>query len=76
MECFYQNKPSDEILNCDQEGILGTNASIIGSLQANEVLKSILGTKNSLENSILILNTLNLKMRIVRFKKLKKCICG
>ncbi len=76
LECFYQNKPSDEILNCDQEGILGTNASIIGSLQANEVLKSILGTKNSLENSILILNTLNLKMRIIKFNKIKNCICG
>ena len=76
MQCFYQEKPSDEILNCDQEGILGTTANIVGSLQANEVLKFIIGSKNILENSILILNTLNLKMRIVRFKKIKKCICG
>ena len=76
MQCFYQEKPSDEILNCDQEGILGTTANIVGSLQANEVLKFIIGSKNILENSILILNTLNLKMRIVRFKKIKKCICA
>ena len=75
MQCFYQEKPSDEILNCDQEGILGTSASVVGSLQANEILKSIIGSKNVLENSILILNTLNLKMRIVKFKKIKKCIC-
>ena len=67
--------PSDEILNCDQEGILGTTASIVGSLQANEIIKSILGSKNNLNNSILILNTLNLKLRIVKFKKIKKCIC-
>ena len=76
LQCFYQEKPSDEILNCDQEGILGTSASVIGSLQANEILKIIIGSKNILENSILILNTLNLKMRIVKFKKIKKCICG
>tara|TARA_Y100000022_G_C13239311_1_gene371572 strand:- start:521 stop:1270 length:750 start_codon:yes stop_codon:yes gene_type:complete len=76
LQCFYQEKPSDEILNCDQEGILGTTANIVGSLQANEVLKFIIGSKNILENSILILNTLNLKMRIVRFKKIKKCICA
>ena len=76
LQCFYQEKPSDEILNCDQEGILGTSASVVGSLQANEILKIIIGTKNILENSILILNTLNLKMRIVKFKKIKKCICG
>ena len=41
LKCFYQEKPSDEILNCDQEGILGTTASVVGSLQASEVLKVI-----------------------------------
>tara|TARA_B100000073_G_scaffold344499_1_gene351439 strand:+ start:1216 stop:1965 length:750 start_codon:yes stop_codon:yes gene_type:complete len=76
LKCFYQDKPSDNILNCDQEGILGTTASVIGSLQANEVLKTILGLKNKYNNSILIVNTLNLKMRIVKFKKLNNCICG
>ena len=76
LRCFYQEKPSDEILNCDQEGILGTNSSIIGSLQANEVLKTILSSKNILNNSILIFDSLNLKMRVVIFKKIKRCICG
>ena len=33
---------SDEILNCDYEGILGTVASTIGSIQSNEILKKIL----------------------------------
>ena len=76
LRCFYQEKPSDELLNCDQEGILGASASIIGSFQANEVLKTILNSKNVLNNSILILDSLNLKMRIAKFKKIKKCICG
>ncbi len=76
LKCFYQDKPSDEILNCDQEGILGTTASVIGSLQANEILKIILNTKNILENSILILNTLSLRVRIVKFKKIKNCVCN
>ena len=75
LKCFYQEKPSDEILNCDQEGILGTTAGIVGSLQANEILKMILGIKNVLDNSLLIINTLNLKIRIVKFKKIKRCIC-
>jgi molybdopterin/thiamine biosynthesis adenylyltransferase len=63
LKCFYQ------------EGILGTSASVVGSLQANEILKSIIEAKNVLNNSILILNTLNLKMRIVNFKKIKQCVC-
>ncbi len=75
LKCFYQEKPSDEILNCDQEGILGTTASVIGSLQANEILKTIIESKNILENSILIINLLNLRIRIVKFNKIKKCIC-
>ena len=37
---FFQEKEiSDEILNCEYEGILGTVAGIIGTLQANEILK-------------------------------------
>ena len=76
LKCFYQEKPSDEILNCDEEGILGTTASVVGSLQANEILKTIIGSKNFLNNSILILNTLSLRIRIVKFNKVKKCICG
>ena len=76
LKCFYQEKPSDEILNCDQEGILGTTASVIGSLQANEILKKIIESKNILENSILIINLLNLRVRVVKFNKIKKCICG
>ena len=75
LKCFYQEEPSDEILNCDDEGILGTTANIVGSLQANEVLKLILGSNNVLKNSILILDTLNLKIRLVKFKKIRKCIC-
>ena len=34
-----------------------------------------MGFNNNLNNAILILNTLNLKLRIVKFKKIKKCIC-
>ena len=75
LKCFYQEKPSDDILNCDQEGILGTTATILGSFQANEIIKLIIGSKNNLNNSILILNTLNLNQRIVKFKKIKKCVC-
>ena len=33
LKMFLSRKPSDEILNCDQEGILGTTASIVGSFK-------------------------------------------
>ncbi len=75
LKCFYQSEPSDEILNCESEGILGSTANIIGSIQANEVLKAILNIGKNLESNILILDLLNLNFRKVLFRKRKGCIC-
>ncbi len=75
LKCFYQSDPSDDILNCESEGILGSTANIIGGIQANEVLKSILGIGKNLSSNILILDFLNLSFRKVLFKKRKECIC-
>ena len=75
LKCFYQIEPSDDILNCENEGILGSTASIIGGLQANEVLKIILSIGKNLKSNILIFDLLNLKFRKVLFKKRKDCIC-
>ncbi len=75
LKCFYQSEPSDDLLNCEREGILGPVAGIIGSLQANEALKRILQTKDYLNKKILILDTLKLNFRKVLFNKKKNCIC-
>ena len=67
---FYQEKEvSDDILNCEFEGVLGTTASIVGSLQASEALKMIVEIGQSLKNQILIIDLLNLNFRKVKFKK-------
>ena len=67
---FYQEKEiSDDILNCELEGVLGTTASIVGSAQANEALKMILEIGQNLKNQILIIDLLNLNFRKVKFKK-------
>ena len=75
LRCFYQTEPSDQFLNCESEGILGSTASIVGSIQANEVLKIILGIGKNLKSNIFILDFLNLNFRKVLFKKIKSCIC-
>jgi len=77
LRCFYQEETiSDDILNCEYEGILGTIAGIIGTMQANEILKKILNVGNDLNGYILILDLLNLNFRKVKFNKRKKCICN
>ena len=68
---FFQEKEvSDDILNCENEGILGTVAGIIGTIQANEILKKILNIGKNLNGYILILDLLNLNFRKVKFKKI------
>ena len=77
LRCFYQEESiSDDILNCEYEGILGTVAGIVGIIQANEVLKKILDIGQSLNGFILILDLLNLNFRKVKFNKRKKCRCN
>ena len=68
---FQEKKISDDILNCEYEGVLGTVAGIIGTIQANEILKKILNIGENLNGFILILDLLNLNFRKVKLNKLK-----
>ena len=68
---FQENKVSDDILNCEYEGVIGTVAGIIGTMQANEVLKKILNIGKNLNGYMLILDLLNLDFRKVKLNKLK-----
>ena len=69
---FFQDKDvSDDLLNCEYEGILGTVAGIIGTVLANEILKKILNIGKDLNGYILVLDLLNLNFRKVKLNKLK-----
>ena len=69
---FYQEEVvTDDILNCEYDGILGTVAGIIGTMQANEILRKILNIGQNLNGFILILDLLNLNIRRVKLKKRK-----
>jgi len=77
LRCFYQEEIiSNEILNCEYEGILGTVAGVTGTLQANEVLKRILNIGQNLNGFLLILDLLNLSFRKAKLNKRKKCKCS
>ena len=60
--CFMPQKPFQEA-NCDVEGIFPPVAGILGSLQANEVLKTILDLKDDLNGNILIFDSLKMNIR-------------
>jgi len=76
LRCFFQESNiSDDILNCESDGILGTVAGIVGTIQANEVLKKILDIGETLDGCIFILDLLNLRFRKIKIKKRKNCFC-
>ena len=76
LRCFFQESNiSDDLLNCEREGIIGTVAGIVGTIQANEVIKKILNIGNGLDGYIFILDFLNLNFRKVKLTKRKNCYC-
>ena len=76
LRCFFQETEiSDDLLNCESDGILGTVAGIVGTIQANEILKKILNIGQGLDGYIFILDLLNLNFRKVKIRKRKYCLC-
>jgi adenylyltransferase/sulfurtransferase len=76
LRCFFQeNEITEDTLNCESEGILGTVAGVVGTIQANEVLKKILNIGKGLEGYIFILDLLNFNFRKVKLKKRNNCFC-
>ena len=70
--CFMPEIPENE-LNCETSGIMTPLAGIAGSLQANEVVKSILNMKNSMKENIMIFNVLESDFRKVKLLKNPNC---
>ena len=71
--CFMPEKPIQEN-NCETEGIFSPVAGILGSFQANEVLKTILGLKDDLDNNFLIFNSLKMTLRKVKINVNPNCL--
>ena len=77
LRCFIPNIPNDpDVDNCEYEGVLGTLGGIIGTIQANEVVKEVLGIGNTLCGYILIIDGLKLTFRKVKLNKRSDCYCN
>ena len=78
LRCFIPHMPTTylDADNCEHEGILGTLGGIIGSIQANEVVKEILGIGNTLCGHVLIIDALKLTFRKVKLNKRSDCYCN
>ena len=70
--CFMPEKPTAEN-NCDAEGIFSPIAGILGSLQANEVLKTILDFKDDLNNQMIIFDSIKSNLRNIKLSRNPYC---
>ncbi len=73
LRCFMPEIPMQNI-NCQNEGVTPTVTGILGTLQANEVLNTILDKNTNLEKKILIFNSLNMEFRKVKLSINKMCV--
>ena len=77
LRCFIPNTPNDpDADNCEYEGVLGTLGGIIGTIQANEIVKEILNIGDTLCGYILIIDGLKLTFRKVKLNKRRDCYCN
>ena len=77
LRCFIPNDPMNlDVDNCEHEGVLGTLGGIVGTIQANEVIKEILKIGETLSGYILIIDGLKLSFRKIKLNKRSNCFCN
>ncbi len=76
--CLYAAPPPPEAApNCSEAGILGAAAGVMGTLQAIEVLKEIIGIGDGLAGRLMIYDALGAQFRTVKVPKDPACaLCG
>ena len=74
---FREAPPPGQVPSCAEAGVLGTLCGTVGSTQATEVIKEILGIGDSLAGSLLLCDALSSTFRKVRVRRDPGCpLCG
>lgn len=72
--CLYpEAPPPGEVPSCDQAGILGAVAGVLGTMQGTEILKEILGIGDSMAGRLLVYDALSTTFRMVKVRPDPEC---
>ncbi|HEY5238914.1 MAG TPA: molybdopterin-synthase adenylyltransferase MoeB [Rhizomicrobium sp.] len=75
--CLFPEPPPGTAPSCSETGVLGAAAGVMGTLQALEIIKEIIGVGESLAGRLLIYEALETRFRTVRVKPDPACaLCG
>lgn len=74
---FREPPPAGAVPNCAEAGVLGVLPGIVGTLQATEAIKLILGIGESLSGRLLLVNALDMSFRTIELRRDPDCpACG
>jgi len=75
--CLYPESPEDLVPNCATAGVLGVLPGVMGSIQATEALKLLLGIGETLAGRLLVYDALSMRFDEFRFARRADCaVCG
>ncbi len=76
--CLYPEPPPPGLVpSCAEGGVLGILPAVIGSIQATEAVKIVLGKGDSLSGRLLLYDALNMRFRELRLRRNPECpVCG
>jgi molybdopterin/thiamine biosynthesis adenylyltransferase len=76
--CLYETPPPPDLVpSCQEAGVLGVIAGIIGVIQATEVIKLVLGKGNILNGKLLLYDSLNMDFKKLNIQRNPACpMCG
>ena len=70
--CFLPEIP-EQSSNCEADGVIPTITGIMGTLQANEVVNSILNFNSNMEKKMIVFNSIKMNFRTINLSRNKNC---
>ncbi len=76
--CLYPEPPPPGLVpSCAEGGVLGILPAVVGSIQATETVKLILGKGETLSGRLMLYDALNMKFRELKLRRNPECpVCG
>ena len=70
---FPDPPPPGQVPNCAEAGVIGALPGLVGSIQAIEAVKIIMGVGNVLSSRMILIDALNMEFREINIKKDENC---
>ena len=75
--CLFREPPAGLVPSCAEAGVLGVLPGIVGTIQATEAIKLILGVGDSLIGRLLLIDALSMQFRTIQVRRDPECpACG